>query len=72
MCVATYLPRSFITSHDAPPKCNPQSVQGMSALQYASIRNPPRRNLKKASRVRRTWNCADPRAASKLVLEAPE
>eukprot|EP00969_Alexandrium_andersonii_P114315 5053640-Alexandrium_andersonii.AAC.1 len=45
------------------PRCNPQSAQGPSRLQSASIRNRPCMTLSIASGVR-TWNCAGPGAAS--------
>eukprot|EP00969_Alexandrium_andersonii_P178854 7906917-Alexandrium_andersonii.AAC.1 len=45
------------------PKCNPQSAQGPSVLQSASLRNPPCATCNIASRVR-TRNCAGPGTAS--------
>eukprot|EP00969_Alexandrium_andersonii_P099369 4383972-Alexandrium_andersonii.AAC.1 len=45
------------------PRCSPQSAQGPSLLQSASIRNPPCRTCNIASGVR-SLNCADPRPAS--------
>eukprot|EP00969_Alexandrium_andersonii_P069295 3057027-Alexandrium_andersonii.AAC.1 len=53
------------------PTCHPQSAHGLSVQQSASIHNPPCGPCKTASGVR-SWNCADPRSASKLVPEAPE
>eukprot|EP00969_Alexandrium_andersonii_P307259 13581908-Alexandrium_andersonii.AAC.1 len=53
------------------PKCNPQCAQGPPALQSAPTRNPPFGKRKIASGAR-TWNCAGPGVASKLVPEAPE
>eukprot|EP00969_Alexandrium_andersonii_P082763 3649222-Alexandrium_andersonii.AAC.1 len=52
-------------------RCNPQSAQGPSVLQSASIRNPPCGQLNIASSAR-SLNCAGPGTASKLVPEALE
>eukprot|EP00969_Alexandrium_andersonii_P048404 2123326-Alexandrium_andersonii.AAC.1 len=51
--------------------CNPQSAQGPSAPQSASIRNPPCGTCKLASSIR-SLSCAGPGKASNLVPEAPE
>eukprot|EP00969_Alexandrium_andersonii_P259163 11459194-Alexandrium_andersonii.AAC.1 len=47
-------------------QCNPQTAQGLSVLQSASIRSPPCTECKIASGVR-TCNCAGPGTASELA-----
>eukprot|EP00969_Alexandrium_andersonii_P315083 13919487-Alexandrium_andersonii.AAC.1 len=56
------------------PECTPQSTQGPSVLQSASIHNPPCVKCEVASRVG-NWTCADPGRtsnSSNLVSEAPD
>eukprot|EP00969_Alexandrium_andersonii_P067202 2964570-Alexandrium_andersonii.AAC.1 len=53
------------------PKCDPQSIQGPSALQSASIRNPPCGKHNNSSGVRSLIR-AGPGTTSKSVPEAPE
>eukprot|EP00969_Alexandrium_andersonii_P023236 1015579-Alexandrium_andersonii.AAC.1 len=51
--------------------CNPESAKCSSVLQSSSIRSPPGRACKIASRVR-TLKCAGSGLASKSVPEASE